>query len=377
MPPTVLPGAHPARRAWLMAGAGIALLAGLDGALLLLGVWAPLDLARLATWHGPLMVLGFVGTLIALERAIAWGRALGHLVPLLGGLGALALASPAPPRLGLALLTAAQVGLVGLYLPLWSRSRDDAALVQTAGAVCSAGAAGLLLARTPVPQVLPWLVGFLVLTIVGERMELSRLTMAGDHTLALLCLALLTGLVLALARPQVGWRACGAVLVVMALWLWRHDVARIGLRTVRARPAPRAPGATDTAGQGAYVGALLMLGYLWLAVAGAVWLAAGPTESGPAHDAGTHAALLGFTMGMVMGHVPVIAPAVLRARLEWTPWFWLPAVLLEGSLVVRLGIGDALARPGAVRLGGVVNVVSLLTLVLVVITHVHPRRTGA
>ena len=49
------------RLVFLLLG-GIALLAGLDGALLLLGLAAPIDSTRLSAVHGPLMVFGFVGT---------------------------------------------------------------------------------------------------------------------------------------------------------------------------------------------------------------------------------------------------------------------------------------------------------------------------
>ena len=49
----------------LLAPAGIALLAGLDVALMLLGLPAPVRVDRLPEVHGMLMVLGFVGTLIA------------------------------------------------------------------------------------------------------------------------------------------------------------------------------------------------------------------------------------------------------------------------------------------------------------------------
>lgn len=51
-------------------------------------------------------------------------------------------------------------------------------------------------------------------------------------------------------------------------------------------------------------------------------------------------------------------PAVLQVRLEWTTWFWLPAFLLEASLLVRIGIGDGLDRSAAVQAGGTVNVLS-------------------
>jgi hypothetical protein len=60
-------------RSWLvllLLGA-VALLAGLTGSLRLLGVPMPPETAGNAAAHGLLMTLGFLGTLIALERAVA------------------------------------------------------------------------------------------------------------------------------------------------------------------------------------------------------------------------------------------------------------------------------------------------------------------
>jgi hypothetical protein len=88
---------------------------------------------------------------------------------------------------------------------------------------------------------------------------------------------------------------------------------------------------------------MLMIGYLWLAIAGIVWILAGPLDSGTGYDAAVHSVFLGFVMGMILGHAPIILPAVLRVRLDWSGWFWLPAVLLEASLILRLGSGTAWA----------------------------------
>ena len=77
----------------LLALGGASLLAGLDAALLLVGVWAPVESDRLPGLHGMVMVLGFLGTVIALERAQSLGRAWGYLAPV--GL------APAGPARGL------------------------------------------------------------------------------------------------------------------------------------------------------------------------------------------------------------------------------------------------------------------------------------
>ena len=73
------------RRLIFLIPAGVALLAGLDAGLLLLGLPAPVTTERLPDAHGMVMVLGFVGTVIALERAVALRRAAGFAAPALLG----------------------------------------------------------------------------------------------------------------------------------------------------------------------------------------------------------------------------------------------------------------------------------------------------
>lgn len=76
----------------LLALAIVALLAALWAGLLRLG-WAwPVLRPALPAAHGPLMVSGFLGTLISLERAIALHRPGAFLAPLFTGIGGLLLA---------------------------------------------------------------------------------------------------------------------------------------------------------------------------------------------------------------------------------------------------------------------------------------------
>ena len=188
------------RRAGFVLPAALALLAGLDAALILLGLPAPVTTDRLPDVHGVLLVLGFLGTLVALERAVALRHPAGFAAPAALGLGGLLLISPAPLTAGRLALLLGAVAMVGVYVPLWRRQRDDAVLVQAFGAVLAAGAALLWLAGVGIPVLLPWLVGFVVLTIGGERLELARLAMgprAGSAFLAL-STSLFAGVVAAL-----------------------------------------------------------------------------------------------------------------------------------------------------------------------------------
>jgi hypothetical protein len=337
------------RRLGLLLPAGLALLAGLDAALMLLGLPAPVTAARLPDVHGMLLVLGFVGTLIALERAVALGRRPGFLAPALLGAGAVTLVTPAPVQVGKALLVAGAAGLMAVYVPLWRRQRDDAVLVQSLGAVVAVGAATLWLGGLAVPLLLPWLVGFVVLTIAGERLELARIAMgpSAGATLLALTAALVTAIAASLLRPATT-PALGLVLLALVAWLASHDAAR---HTVRANGVAR------------FMALGMLGGYLWLAVAGAVWLVAGAVSGGAAYDAVVHAAFLGFTMSMVMAHAPVILPAVLRRPLAYHPALLVPLGLLHASLALRVWVGDAMGHPLAWQVGGVGNIVALLAFV--------------
>jgi hypothetical protein len=333
-----------------MVPAAVSLLVGLDAGLQLLGVPAPVRADRLPAVHGMLRVLGFVGPLVALERAVALRRRAGFAAPALLGLGALLLLSPAPLPAGRAVLVAGTAALVALYVPLWRRQRDDAVLVQALGAVLATGAAVLWAGGVPVPVLVPWLAAFVVLTIAGERLELARMAMGRTAGPVLVVAACLLGAAVTttLLWPAVGHPLLGFVLLGLTGWLAVHDVAR---HTVRSTGAPR------------YMAACMLAGYAWLVVASAVWLL-GPPGDGAAYDAVVHAVFLGWTLSMIMAHAPTILPAVLRRPLPYRPSMWLGAALLHASLVVRVWLGDGLGLERARDLGGIGNVVAILLFLL-------------
>jgi hypothetical protein len=266
----------------------------------------------------------------------------------------LLLVSPAPLVVGQWVLLLGAVAMVGVYVPLWRRQQDDAVLVQAFGAVVGAGALLLWAGGVPVARLLPWLAAFVVLTIAGERLELARIAMGPAAGVRLLELgtALVGGVVGSLLWPAAGHAFFGLVLLVMVGWLARHDVARLTVRT---------------AGLSRFMGASMLLGYAWLAVAAATWMVGGSAYDGPAYDVVIHAVFLGFTMSMIMAHAPVILPAVLRRPLPYHPAMLVPAGLLQVSLVVRIWPGDAYGIERCLEVGGVLNVAALLGFVGVVL----------
>ena len=346
------------RRLLGLAPAGLSLIAGLTGALVLLGVAMPSPTARLAGSHGLLMTLGFLGTLVALERAVALGRGWGWGAPVAAGLGGVALVAGAPAGVAPLLFAVAATVYLAMYLAVLGLDRGLHTWVQGSGAVAWVLAAALLAAGRPVNDAVPALAAFLVLTVAGERLELARLgQLTRGRRAAFLAAAGLfgAGVLLATWLPDAGVRLGGAGLLAIAAWLARYDIAR---RTVRL------PGVTR------FIALCLLSGYAWLAVGGATWLAWGAAAPALARDAMLHAIFLGFVISMVYGHAPVILPAVLRVPLPYRPVFYGHLLLLHAGLVVRVIAGDIGNQPWAWQAGGVLTVVSMLVFAAVSIVTV-------
>ncbi|MFJ8581072.1 hypothetical protein [Micromonospora sp. NPDC093277] len=341
---------RPARLRWrvpVLAAGGFALLTGLYAALLLLDLPLPAPPTSLEQVHGPLMVLGFVGTLVALERAVALGTRRALLAPACAGAGAVTLVLTGPTLAGQVLLMLAAVLLLLIYRRLWQRQPGPSLLAQGLGAFAWYAATLLWLAGSAVPEFVPWLATFVVATIAGERLELAHLALPRHGVPWFLAAlgALTAGVTASSLWPAVGAHLFGIGLLATVGWLTAYDVAR---RTVRAVGLPR------------YVAVGLLSGYAWLALAGLLWAGAGPATGGPRYDAILHAVFLGFTMSMIFVHAPVILPAVLRRPLPYRPWLYAPLTLLHGSLLARVVVGDALGVRPVWRVAGVLNVLAVL-----------------
>jgi hypothetical protein len=341
------------RRLPLLALALVALLAGLWAGLQRLGLDLPALRPPLAAEHGPLLVLGFLGTQIGLERAVALRRGWAYAAPAAAAAGALWLIVGLPADPGRALLAFGGATLVAVFVAVHRLQPSWHNVVMGLGAVAWLAGALLWLDGWTVATVVPWLAAFLVLTIVGERLELSRMRRPSRAVRGALLVAVAVfgaGVVVAGTWPHVGVRLAGAGLLAQALWLARYDIAR---RTIRM------PGATR------FMAIALIAGYAWLAVAGGVWLVSGTLAGGGfAYDAMVHAIFLGFVFSMVFAHAPVIVPAVLGVRLPFTAIMYVPLAALHLSLVVRLA-GDAANSTTAWQWGGILNEAAILAFLAV------------
>ena len=325
-----------------------ALFIGAGAGLARLGWRMPEVALAASAMHAPLMVCGFFGTVIALERAVAVGRGWAYLGPLLAGLGGVC-AVLGPASIAAAFFLAGSLVLLAASVDVWRRQTALFTFTLALGAACWSVGNGLWWVGWTVPEVVPWWFAFLILTIAGERLELSRFLPPAPGARRLFALVL-AGIVAGLLGLRWAWGVpvFAASVLALAAWLMKHDIVR---RTVRRSGLTR------------YIAVCLLAGYVWLAIAGAVILRAGGLVPATAsYDAALHAIALGFVFSMVFGHAPIIFPAVLRVAVPYHRAFYAPLALLHGSLALRLA-GDAAGRIDWVRLGGLGNALALAAFV--------------
>lgn len=327
-----------------MALAAFGLVTAVAGGLARLG-WAVPVLPSFVAFHGPLMVGGFLGTVIGLERAVAFGRPWAYAAPLASGLGGLALASGVPG--GLWLMMAGSAVMVLVFVGILRRQMALFTVVMASGAVCWLAGQVLWLVGEPIHRLVFWWAGFLVLTIAGERLEMTRLLRRGAASRVGFSTAiaiLVAGIVLVSRAPHYGFPLIGVALIGLAAWLGVFDIAR---RTVAASGLTR------------FIAVALLCSYVWLGVAGVLTLAGGEVVAGPWYDAVLHALFLGFTFSMIFGHAPIIFPAVLGIGIDYRPVFYVHVGLLHASLVLRV-LGDLLPWAPGRYWGGLLNVLAIV-----------------
>lgn len=318
----------------LLAGAIFLLVSAMLGGLARMG-WLPASGFHLeARHHGLLMVSGFLGTLISLERAKALAKPAGYLAPALKFFGALLLWTELRAW-GPWLLVLGDLGLLLILLRFHLQQRElftQALFLAGVSLLCADLAHAW---NQPPSRIVHAWMGFLVLTIAAERLELGRLQRLprnASRSFALLSYSLLPATWL---QP----RLAGALFALLGLWMLRYDIAR---RTIRFPGLPR------------FSAFCLMSGNLWLVLGGTLLAWQGSPAGGFFYDAILHSIFVGFVFSMIFAHAPVILPAVAGIPLPFRKRFYLHSILLHLSLLVRIG-ADLAGNPGMRLAAGLGN----------------------
>lgn len=356
----------------LMAMGMLALLAAMWAGVVRLGWGWPVLQPSLPINHGPLMISGFLGTVIGVERAVALSapaltsrpRRWTYLGPLLTGLGGLTLIVGWPGIGGPLLLTLGSLNLVLVFGVILRRQFAPYTVTMALGALLWLAGNGLWLLGWPIYTVVFWWSGFLVLTIAGERLELNRVLRLSSRVQGLFLLAVglfLLGLIVSSARFDLGARLAGAGLLALALWLLRYDIAR---HTIKKSGLTR------------FIAFCLLTGYGWLGLGGGLALIFGGVTAGFHYDALLHAIFVGFVMAMIFGHAPIIFPAVLGKPMAFQPRFYSHLILLQLSLLLRVG-GDLTFWLPARQWGGLFNAVAILLFIINTARAIHKSSPAA
>lgn len=330
---------------------------------LLLGLWSgltrigwDLTLISLSTHHGAIMVGGFLGTLISLEKIIPLKRKVLFFIPALSA-ASVVLFLLHQPLMSFFLLVFASAGLSGVFMYYLLREKDIIYWLMLGGAICWLVGNVLLVTRKFYPLAFPWWLAFTLLIITSERLELMKFLPVKKRTKQLLLLFL--GIYIAgtlLSFHGTGHHLSGIALIFTSVWLMRYDL--IGI-SIRKNALPR------------FAAVALLSGYVAMLFTGIFLLAL--NDQSLAYDAVVHTYFLGFVFSMIFAHGPIIMPGVLG--ISFKPYHkilyaWL--MLLHLSWIIRIS-GDIILDLDMRRISGIVSVCAILcyfaTIATLTITH--------
>ena len=305
-------------RLFFVVPAMLALIAGLLAGLQRIG-WK-IQSGEICTDHGAIMIGGFLGTLIILEKIIPLKKKILFVLPVISA-GSVILFSVGMGYDAVACLVIASAGLSIVFFIYWFRERSLPYFLMFVGSACWLIGNILLLETKFYPISISWWMAFVLLIITAERLELTKF-LPVSKTQKLLCIGMLAIFTVAciLSFHGIGNYLAAIPLVGVSLWLMRHDVVGINLRRD---------------GLPKFVGIALLSGYCALLLAGILLPSLMDAPLG--YDIIVHCFFIGFTFSMIFAHGPIILPGVLAISVKpYHPilYFWL--TMLHTSWIMRM-----------------------------------------
>jgi hypothetical protein len=334
----------------------LSLIAGLLAGLHRIG-WQ-LQLSGVSPNHGAIMVGGFLGTLIILEKIIPLKRKIVYAVPIISG-ASVVLFFIGQPVYSIVSLVLASAGLSIIFFIYWIREKSSIYLLMLAGAICWLTGNLLLLIHNFYPISLPWWMAFVLLVITAERIELMKFLPVSDYQ-KLILMGMLLAFVIGclISFHGVGNYVTSFSLVGISVWLMRHDVVGLNLKKTGL---PR------------YVGVALLSGYFALLLSG-IFLPL-LTEQPLGYDLLVHSFFIGFVFSMIFAHGPIILPGVLGLSLKpYHSIFFIWLALLHASWITR-AISDITLDMQLRKYSGLISALAIIGyfLSLAVITNRSQR----
>jgi hypothetical protein len=213
--------------------------------------------------------------------------------------------------------------------------------------------------------------GFLLLTVAGERLELNRL-LSPSRSSRFAFFTAVASAAGAVVLAGIGFVRGGSVVFLEsgarftssgfdhALRLFGFSCAATGLWLLSndmARVAWKRPGLSR------FMAVSLLAGYVWLTISGVLSIFHGAVVAGETYDAILHSFFLGFVFSMIFAHGPIILPAILERPLAFHPRFYVHLALLHAGLGLRL-VGDLTDLAWTRSWGGLLNAAAILLFLL-------------
>ncbi|MEX2457101.1 MAG: hypothetical protein WD381_07285, partial [Balneolaceae bacterium] len=212
----------------LLVTAGVGLLLGLYTGLIRMGLSMPTAFELGAIAHGPLMINGFLATLISLERGAALEKLWSYIAPFSFFLATILLLTGSVYPGGFFLLLGSLFLLIIMGYLCYLQSVVHHYIMATGAAVLFIGNI-LYILHYPVYELIGWWIAFPLLTIFGERLELNRIMRPpkkAQHLFAGLIAAWILTLIIIHFNRDSAWLFNSIILIGISGWLIRYDVAR-------------------------------------------------------------------------------------------------------------------------------------------------------
>ncbi len=309
--------------------------------------------------HGAIMVGGFLGSLIALEKVIPLKKPLFFIGPFLSAASIMVFIAGYFHEAVIMLIGAGIVFML-VYVLYIKQQYTTYLLVAFFGAACWTVGNVLLLWKRFYPMAFPWWMAFLLFTIVSERLELTRFLPVTQSAKRIL-LAFLAFFIVGILMPfhSAGTYVSGIAIVCISLWLLRYDVIRLTLRKQ---------------GLVRFTATALLIGYFCLLLQGIFLMTLNNASLG--YDITVHTFFLGFVFSMIFAHGPIILPGVLGLMVKpYHPLFYVPLAGLIFSLAMRIAANVTLidfswrAISGWIAAGSI-----LLYFLMIVVTTIKAVR---
>ena len=293
--------------------------------------------------HGAIMVGGFLGTLITLEKIIPLKKQFLYAIPLLSSLSVVSflLKMPAP---GYILLITASAGLVIIFFWYLIKNPGLIYAMMLGGAACWLVGNILLLNSNFYPVALPWWMAFVLCIITSERIELMKFLPVPDRNkyfLAFLLLLFVITCTQSFHGP--GSVILGVILALVSIWLLRHDL--IGV-TIRKKGLTR------------FVAVGLLTGYFSLLLASLFLLLFNIQPL--YYDIIVHLFFIGFVFSMIFAHGPIILPGILGVSVKpYSRLLYLWLGMIHVSLIIRV-FGNILLLVDMKKISGILTGASII-----------------